>query len=105
MLMSAIEEDKTHHMKVTTAGQVSIPAEVRRRWATTRVKVTDHGDHLVIEPEPENPFEGLLGILAGPSGPALHVGWEDEEREAELERGRRKWPQFQDDRSTDGGVS
>jgi len=90
MKMATIDEPKIHHMKVTASGQVSVPAEVRRRWGTTRVKVIDAGDHLIIEPEPENPFEGLLGILAGP-GPTYDE-MEAEERAFELERERRKWP-------------
>lgn len=57
-------------MKVTSAGQVSVPAEVRRRWSTSRVKVTDQGDRLIIEPEPENPFALLSGIFSG-SGPSV----------------------------------
>jgi bifunctional DNA-binding transcriptional regulator/antitoxin component of YhaV-PrlF toxin-antitoxin module len=80
-------------MKVTASGQVSVPAEVRRRWDTTRVKITDEGDRLVIEPEPENPFEGLLGSLRG----ELSATWDEmeaEERASERERHRRKWPQF-----------
>lgn len=91
MAMAAIDDPKIHHMKVTTAGQVSVPAEVRRRWATTRVRITDEGDRLIIEPEPENPFFDLIGILAG----KVTMTWEEmkaEEREAELERERRKYP-------------
>jgi AbrB family looped-hinge helix DNA binding protein len=95
MKMAAIDDAKVHHMKVTTAGQVSIPAEVRRRWGTTRVRITDEGGRLVVEPEPENPFEGLLGILAGP-GPTYDE-MQAEERAAERERDRRKWPQFADE--------
>jgi AbrB family looped-hinge helix DNA binding protein len=94
MSMSAIHDAKVHHMKVTASGQVSVPAEVRRRWGTTRVRITDEGGRLIIEPEPENPFEGLLGILAGP-GPTYDE-MEAEEREAAHERDRRKWPQFTD---------
>lgn len=94
MSMAAIDDAKVHHMKVTTAGQVSIPAEVRRRWGTTRVKITDEGGRLVVEPEPENPFEGLIGILS--DGTLSSDDMEAEEREAERERNRRKWPQFQD---------
>lgn len=89
MSMAAIDDAKIHHMKVTTAGQVSIPAEVRRRWGTTRVKITDEGGRLVVEPEPENPFEGLIGILAGP-GPTYDE-MDAEEREMERERELRKY--------------
>lgn len=76
-------------MRVTASGQVSVPAEVRRRWTTSRVKITDLGDRLVLEPEPENPFAKYLGILAGP-GPTSDEMREQnriEEREAE----ERKW--------------
>ncbi len=89
MNMATIDGSKIHHMKVTASGQVSVPAEVRRRWDTTRVKITDEGDRLVIEPEPENPFADLIGILPGlPS-------WEEmkaDEREAEEQRERRRYP-------------
>jgi bifunctional DNA-binding transcriptional regulator/antitoxin component of YhaV-PrlF toxin-antitoxin module len=61
--MAGVHED-THHMRITSGGQVSIPAAVRKRWGTRRVKIVDAGDHLVIEPEPENPFAALRGRLA-----------------------------------------
>ncbi len=100
MSMVAIEESKTHHMKVTTAGQVSVPAEVRRRWATSRVKITDEGDRLIIEPEPENPFRDLIGILAGP-GPTSDE-MKAEERAMEEERERRKYPWMFEGEAEDG---
>lgn len=52
-------------MKITDSGQVSVPADVRRRWATRHVRITDVGDHLLVEPEPANPFEAVRGILTG----------------------------------------
>lgn len=67
--MTTLHGDNVHHMRVTASGQVSVPAPIRRRWATTRVRIVDRGDHLVVEPEPENPFAGLQGALAGP-GPS-----------------------------------
>lgn len=79
-------------MKVTTAGQVSVPAEVRRRWATSRVKITDEGDRLIIEPEPENPFADLVGILADVVDRATYDELKTAEREAERERDRRRYP-------------
>ena len=92
MTMATMQDGDTWYMKVTSAGQISIPAEVRRRWGATRVKVTADGDRLVIEAAADNPFEDLIGILAGgrmTSDEMLH-----EEREVERERERRKWPQF-----------
>ncbi len=38
--------------KVSSNGQVSIPAEVRRRWDVSEVLVTDLGDKLVVTPVP-----------------------------------------------------
>ena len=49
MSMATIDGSKVHHMKVTASGQVSVPAEVRRRWDTTRVRIVDEGHRLVIE--------------------------------------------------------
>jgi AbrB family looped-hinge helix DNA binding protein len=41
-------------MKVTKNGQISLPAEVRRRWNTDRVIVIDTPDGLIIRPfDPE----------------------------------------------------
>jgi AbrB family looped-hinge helix DNA binding protein len=54
---------------ITTAGQISIPAAVRRRWGTKRVAVEDHGDHLVVTPFPDDPIAAARGILKGRIGP------------------------------------
>lgn len=62
--MAITHGETIHHMKLTASGQVSVPAEVRRRWTTTRVKITDLGDRLIVEPEPENRFSKYRGILA-----------------------------------------
>jgi len=51
--------------KITSSGQVSIPASVRRRWQTSRVEVEDHGDHVVVRPAPENPVAAVRGIFKG----------------------------------------
>ncbi len=47
------------------AGQVSIPAEVRERWAASDVVIVDEGDRIVLRPVPENPIEAIRGILKG----------------------------------------
>jgi len=49
--------------KITTSGQVSIPATVRRRWGTSRVQVEDHGDHVVVRPLPADPVAAVRGIF------------------------------------------
>ena len=51
--------------KITRAGQVSIPAEVRERWAASNVVIVDEGDRIVFAPVPENPIEAIRGILKG----------------------------------------
>ena len=50
---------------ITSAGQVSLPAEVRHRWGTSAVLIEDEGDRLVVRPVPDDPIEGLRGILKG----------------------------------------
>lgn len=51
--------------KITTGGQVSIPADVRRRWATSRVAIEDQGDRLVLKPLPDDPIAAARGALKG----------------------------------------
>lgn len=76
-------------MRITASGQVSVPAEVRRRWKTTRVHIIEHGDRIVVEPEPENPFDEFVGVFAGP-GPTYDE-MKAEDREVEAEREERRW--------------
>lgn len=48
-------------MKVSTNGQVSIPAEARARWNVERVVVVDLGDRVVLRPLPDDPIGDLVG--------------------------------------------
>jgi bifunctional DNA-binding transcriptional regulator/antitoxin component of YhaV-PrlF toxin-antitoxin module len=52
-------------MKVSSNGQVSIPAETRSRWKTTRVVVVDLGDRVVMRPLPDEPVRALRGKYHG----------------------------------------
>ncbi|HQV57460.1 MAG TPA: AbrB/MazE/SpoVT family DNA-binding domain-containing protein [Ilumatobacteraceae bacterium] len=52
-------------MKVSTNGQVSIPAPARARWRTERVVVVDLGDRVVLRPLPEDPVQEIRGKYAG----------------------------------------
>lgn len=90
MTMTAMQDVSTHVMRVTAAGQISLPAEVRRRWGASRVRITDEGGRLVVEPASDNPIADLIGILSGPGRSSEEM--EAEEREVELERERRKYP-------------
>jgi bifunctional DNA-binding transcriptional regulator/antitoxin component of YhaV-PrlF toxin-antitoxin module len=51
--------------KINLRGQVLIPAEVRRRWATSRVVIEDQDDRLVVRPLPDDPIAALRGSLKG----------------------------------------
>ena len=77
---------------VSRGGQVSIPADVRRRWGTTRVSVEDRGDSLILRPIPEDPIGAAMGSLAdqGPSTDALRAMLREEEALAEERRHPRR---------------
>jgi len=53
--------------ELTDAGQLSLPASVRRRWATKVVQLDDRGDHLVVRPVPEDPISAARGALKNSS--------------------------------------
>ncbi len=55
----------THVMKVSSNGQVSIPAEARARWKVDRVVVADLGDRVVMRPLPPEPIAELKGKYRG----------------------------------------
>ena len=50
--------------RITGAGQVSIPAEVRHRWGTSTVAIEDEGDRIVLRPVPDDPIAALRGSLS-----------------------------------------
>ncbi len=74
--------------KITRAGQMSVPADVRSRWETDKVSVEDHGDHLIVRPLPSDAIAAFRGSLAGgrTSDELRQIARGDEER-AELRRG------------------
>lgn len=78
--------------KVTRAGQMSIPAEVRRRWEAKTVSIEDRGDHIVVRPIPADPIAAFRGSLKGrvkvTSDQARALAREDERR-AEEAKARR----------------
>ena len=55
--------DRTVVVKVTTSGQISLPAAVRNRWRVSRVVVEDEGDQLMVRPIPEDPIGAACGSL------------------------------------------
>ena len=52
-------------MKVSSNGQVSIPAEARARWNAAQVVVVDLGDRIVLRPLPAEPVRELRGKYRG----------------------------------------
>jgi bifunctional DNA-binding transcriptional regulator/antitoxin component of YhaV-PrlF toxin-antitoxin module len=78
-------------MKISKGGQVSIPAPIRKRWATTTVTLEDRGEEIVLKPAPDDPLEAAAGAFAGEArGPDLDTV-RREEREAEREIEERKY--------------
>ena len=57
---------------ISRGGQISIPAEVRRRWGTSRLSVEDTGEALILRPIPADPIRAAIGSLAGP-GPTSGI--------------------------------
>lgn len=55
----------SHIMKISSNGQVSIPAEARARWHADRVVVVDLGDRVVLRPLPDDPVGALVGKYRG----------------------------------------
>lgn len=51
--------------KVTANGQISLPAELRRRWGVREVLVVDRGDYAEVRPHPEDVLATLKGTWAG----------------------------------------
>ena len=68
-------------LKISRGGQLSIPAEVRHRWKTSRVTVEDRGNELVVRPAPDDPIAALRGAFPLPAG----VTSDDLRREAREE--------------------
>lgn len=76
----------TVQAKLTRNGQMSLPAELRHRWASGSVLVIDRGDYAIVRPIPADPLAQLRGAHAGP-GPSLEQT-RAAERTAEGEHGR-----------------
>jgi bifunctional DNA-binding transcriptional regulator/antitoxin component of YhaV-PrlF toxin-antitoxin module len=51
-------------MKISSGGQLSIPAPIRRRWGTRTVVLHDEGDRIVVEPVADDPIAAAEGALA-----------------------------------------
>jgi bifunctional DNA-binding transcriptional regulator/antitoxin component of YhaV-PrlF toxin-antitoxin module len=79
-------------MKISKGGQISIPAAIRHRWATSTVALEDQGDRIVLEPAPDDPVAAAEGALAKEFGEfdvaRLRREARGDDRVAEARRGR-----------------
>jgi len=80
--------ERTMIAKVTTSGQVSLPARVRKRWRTAQVVIEDQGDRVVVRPLPDDPIAAACGSLQRHAVPSAAV--RTRERAAEAARERRR---------------
>lgn len=64
------EHMKTHRLKVTASGQISLPAALRKRWAASEVVIVDEGDYALIGPMPADLVDSLQGFVP-PGGPSV----------------------------------
>jgi AbrB family looped-hinge helix DNA binding protein len=55
--------DRMIVVKVTTSGQISLPASIRSRWGVSRVVVEDEGDRVMVRPLPDDPVTAACGSL------------------------------------------
>jgi len=58
------------YARISKGGQVSVPAEIRHRWKSSRVTLEDLGDRLVIRPAAADPIAAFRGAFADASGPS-----------------------------------
>lgn len=70
--------------KVTRNGQVSLPAELRHRWAAGSVLVIDRGDYAIVRPIPDDTIATVLGSHAGPGPTSEQARAAERESEAEV---------------------
>lgn len=78
------------YLMISKGGQISVPADIRRRWNTRRLRLEDRGDELVIRPAPEDPIAAARGIFKGRSKyTSEELRLLEREEQAELEA--RRW--------------
>jgi bifunctional DNA-binding transcriptional regulator/antitoxin component of YhaV-PrlF toxin-antitoxin module len=56
--------DHDERLAISSGGQISVPAAVRKRWGTRTVLAEDRGDELVLRPAPDDPIAAVRGIFA-----------------------------------------
>ena len=71
--------------RVTSSGQISLPAEVRRRWGAKVVVIVDAGDRVIVRPAPDDPIGALRGKYASTASSSGRMRAEARAEEAEGE--------------------
>lgn len=78
-------------MKISRNGQISIPAEVRKRWNTDRVIVMDTSDGLIVRPFDPEAVDKLMGKyqhLVNETSDEMRRAIREEQAQKEDERDR-----------------
>ena len=73
--------------KVTSSGQISLPAAMRRRWGAGRVLVVDRGDYAIVHPLPDDIVGSLRGSVPA-AGRLEDIRAEDRVDESRREESR-----------------
>jgi AbrB family looped-hinge helix DNA binding protein len=71
-------------INISDRGQISIPADIRRKWNVRRVLLVDEGDRLVLRPVPDDPIAAVAGKYSWIEATSDEM--RDEDRAAEIER-------------------
>ena len=66
-------------LRISKGGQLSLPAEIRRRWGASDLIVEDLGDTVVLRPMPADPIAAARGAL-GPARRSVDDVREEERR-------------------------
>lgn len=92
MEMGRIHEFEPHRTRdalISKGGQVSIPAEIRRRWGTDEVRLVDLGDRLIVRPvgfDDPPAGKGSLPLPAGLTAEGLRATGRSEDESLEQRR-------------------
>jgi hypothetical protein len=73
-------------IRIYKGGQISLPAQIRRRWATDALVVEDLGDRVVLRPIPADPVAAAVGSFPARKGSAAQARRRTREEEQTAER-------------------
>jgi AbrB family looped-hinge helix DNA binding protein len=76
-------------LRISSNGQVSIPAHIRRRWGATDVLVIDKGDRIIVRPVPIDPIAAVVGKYADSVPPSEELRRQARDEVAEEDDGPR----------------